>query len=157
MNRQFLPLLLASAVLGATPVVAGSATAGPPATSAVGVEIQAQDLTGVLPNGVVATVRVKAAAQGDAPSSLVGEGRHFASTGAHNYWPATGSIAGDVVTLGGDVSDSDVPNLIGSPVEVEAHSTTGATTLTFGPLEGGPFVGQTIVFTGVGTVKIRTS
>jgi hypothetical protein len=157
MSRRSLLLLLASAVLGAMPVVAGSATAGPPATSAIGVEIQAQDLTGVLPNGVVVTIRVKVVAKGDAPSSLVGEGRHFTSSGARSYWPATGFIDGDVVTLGGVVSDSNTRFLVGSPVEVEADSTTGAMTFRLGPQAGGPFVGQTIVFTGVGTVKIKTS
>ena len=85
------------------------------------------------------------------------EGRHFTSSGAHSYWPATGSIDGDVVTLGGVVSDSNTPFLVGSPVEVEADSTTGAMTFRLGPQAGGPFVGQTIVFTGVGTVKIKTS
>jgi hypothetical protein len=100
--------------------------------------------------------QVKVVAQGDDASSLAGEGRLFGSGGAHNYWPAVGSIDGDVVTLGGVVEDSNAADLIGSPVEIEANSSTGAMTLTFGPLAGGPFAGQTIVADGVGTVKIKT-
>jgi hypothetical protein len=110
-----------------------------------------------LPDGRVVTLDVKVTAQGDTASLLVGQGRHFASVGPKNYWPATGSIDGNVVTLGGVVSDSNTDFLIGSPVVVEADSTTGAMTVRFGPLAGGPFVGQTLVHTGVGTVTIKTS
>jgi hypothetical protein len=138
-------------------VIAGSATAVPASTSAVTVEVQAEDLSGLRPNGTTVVFRVKVAAQGADASSLVGEGRHYGSNQAHNYWPAKGSIDGNVVTLAGVVSDGNTAFLIGSPVEVVADASTGSMTLTFGPLAGGPFAGQTIVATGTGRVKITTS
>ena len=155
-TKRSVLLSLASIALAATAVVAGSATAGPPATSAVSVEVQAQDLAGFRPNGTAVTFQVKVVAAGDDASSLDGNGRHFGSGGAHSYWPAAGSIDGNVVTIGGVVAESNSAFLIGSPVEIQADSSTGAMTLTFGPLAGGPFVGQTIVANGAGTVKIRT-
>lgn len=100
---------------------------------------------------------MKVVAEGEDASSLVGDGRHFGSGGAHNYWLASGSIDGNVVTLAGVVADSNRAFLIGSPVEIQADSATGAMTLTFGPLAGGPFAGATIVADGVGRVKIRMS
>jgi hypothetical protein len=136
--------------------VAGLATAVQASTSSVAVEIQAEHLTGLRPDGTTVEFRIKVEAEGADASSLVGEGRHFGSAGAHNYWPATGSIDGTVITLGGVVMDSNNPALIGSPVEVEADSSTGTTTLTFGPLAGGPFAGQTIVAEGAGRVSIKT-
>lgn len=128
--------------------------AAPQATTSV--EIKSEHLTGILPNGVAVEVRVKATAQGTDPSSLTGEGRHFASTGAHNYWPATGSTDGTTATLSGAVTESNVAFLIGSPVEVVANATTEVITLTFGPLTGGPFAGRTLLFTGSGQVSIAT-
>ena len=100
-------------------------------------------------------VRLKVELQGDDPSSLIGEGRAFCSCGPHNYFPATGSINGAVVTLSGIFTDSSQPFLIGSPVTVVADSTTGQITFTFGPYAGGPFVGQIGTWTGTGKVKIK--
>ena len=157
MGKRFALLIgVAAAGVMALGAQTGPATAGPPATSAVSVELQAQNLEGFRPNGTAVTFQVKVVAAGDDASSLAGNGRHFGSSGAHNYWPAAGSINGNVVTIGGVVAESNSAFLIGSPVEVQADSTTGAMTLTFGPLADGPFVGQTIVANGVGTVKIRT-
>jgi hypothetical protein len=154
MTRHLLVLALMSTVVAG---VAGSATAGPPATSSVGVEVQSDDLTGLRPNGTTVVFQAKVVAEGEDASSLVGDGRHFGSGGAHNYWPATGSIDGNVVTLAGVVADSNAAFLIGSPVEIQADSSSGAMTLTFGPLAGGPFAGATIVADGAGRVKIRMS
>jgi hypothetical protein len=120
------------------------------------VSVKSEDLTGPLPNGLIPSINLKAEVEGANPSSLTGEGRHFASTGSHNYWPASGVLNGTVVTLSGTVNDSNVSYLIGSPVEVVADSATEEITLTFGPLPGGPFVGATLVFTGTGRVKIST-
>jgi hypothetical protein len=154
-RRSALPALTVGVAVAI--LVAASALAGPPATSSLGVEIQAQDLTGLRPNGTTVIFQVKAVVQGSNVSSLTGEVRQFGSGGAHSYWPATGSIAGSLVTLGGVVADSNAPLLIGSPVKLEADSSTGAMTLTFGPLAGGPFAGQTIVADGFGSVKVKTS
>jgi len=136
--------------------MAGSVTAVQASASAVAVVVKAEHLTGLRPDGSTVEFMVKVVAEGADASSLVGEGRHFGSGGALNYWPATGSIDGSVVTLGGVVTDSNTPFLIGSPVDVEADSSTGATTLTFGPLAGGRFAGETIVADGVGMVSIKT-
>ena len=139
-------------------VVAASALAGPPATSPVGVEIQAQDLTGVRPwNGTTAKVQVKAMVQGEDASALAGKARVFGAGGAHGYAPATGSLVGNVVTLSGVLTESNI-GLVGTPVELEANSSTGAITVTLGPFVGGPpFVGHTLVVDGFGSVKIKTS
>lgn len=118
------------------------------------VDIKSQHLIGTLPNGVAVDVNVNAQAQGADPSALIGDGRHFASTGAHSYWPASGSTDGTRVTLSGAVADSNTPFLIGSPVVVEADASTDAITLRFGPLAGGPFAGQTLIFSGTGKATI---
>jgi hypothetical protein len=120
----------------------------------VAVSVASEHLTGILPNGESVEVRLKAELEGD-PSFLIGQGRHFASSGAHNYWPATGSMTGTVVTLSGTVTGSNVAFLIGSPVEVEADSATGQIALNFGPLAGGPFAGRILGFTGTGRVEIK--
>ena len=133
-----------------------SALAGPPATSSVGVEIQTPDLTGVAPDGTTVTVQVKAVAQGVNASSLAGELRLFRAGGAHGYAPTTGSLVGNIVTLSGVLTESTI-GLAGTPIELEANSSTGAITVTLGPRSGGPFVGTTTVFEGYGSVKIKTS
>ena len=118
------------------------------------VVIKSEHLIGTLPNGAPVVVRLKVEAQG-APSSLSGKGRHFASTGAHNYWPASGTTDGTTASFSGTVTDSNMPFLIGSPVEVVANASTKNITLTFGPLAGGPFAAQTLVFVGKGRVTIE--
>ena len=143
---------VAIAVLAAALLSTGQIRA---AGSSVSVEIKSEHLTGLLPIGLLVDVNVNVDAEGD-PSSLAGAGRHFASTGAHNYWPASGSISGNIVTLSGVVDDSNAPYLIGSPVQVVGDASTDAITLTFGPLAGGPFRGQTLTFTGSGKVTVRT-
>jgi hypothetical protein len=153
-------VFMVSAILAALAAagVANLASAGPPATSGVAVEIQSEDVTGLRPNGTTVIFHIKATAQGGDASSLVGEGRHFGSGGAHNYWPATGSIDGSVVTLAGVVADSNNPALVGVPVELRGNSSTGAINLDFGPLpEGPPYNGQTIFAEGFGRVKIKTT
>jgi hypothetical protein len=122
----------------------------------VSVVVKAEHLTGTLPNGVEAEVRLKAELQGEDPASLTGEGRHFASTGAHNYWPATGSLSGATVTMSGTVTESNVAYLIGSPLQVTANVETQQITLNFGPLVGGPFAGQTLTFSGTGRLAINS-
>jgi hypothetical protein len=119
------------------------------------VVVESEHLTGVLSDGRTIEVRLKAELKGDNPSSLTGEGRSYSSTGAHNYWPATGAITGAVVTLSGTVTDSNVAFLIGSPLTVVADSTTGQIIFHFGPYAGGPFVGHIDTFTGTGRVKIK--
>jgi hypothetical protein len=120
------------------------------------VDIKSEHLSGILPNGVPVDVNVKVTAQGADASTLTGEGRHFASTGAHSYWPAAGSTDGVTATLTGNVTESNVAFLLGSPVTVVGNASSGAITMNFGPLTGGPFAGQTLVFTGSGTVNIET-
>src|SRR5262245_59795933 len=52
-------------------------------SGATAVSVKSEHLKGTLPNGVQVDVNVKAEAEGSDPSSLAGDGRHFASTGAH--------------------------------------------------------------------------
>ena len=157
MSRRSVLLVVPVALVGAI-AAANLAMAGPPATSSVAVEIQAQDLTGVRPwDGNTAKVQVKAVVQGDDASSLAGDARVFGAGGAHGYGTATGSLVGNVVTLSGVLTESNI-GLVGTPVELEANSSTGAITLTIGPFTGGPpSVGQTLVVDGFGSVKIKTS
>jgi hypothetical protein len=156
MRRRLARLALTAGLAIAVFTMAASALAGPPATSSVAVEIQAQHLTGLRPDGSTAMVQVKAVVQGEDASSLAGEARIFGANGAHGYWPATGSITGNLVTLSGVLTESNI-GLVGTPVELEANTSTGAMTVALGPLSGGPFVGQTIVVDGFGSVKIKTS
>lgn len=156
MSRRFALLALTAGLTVAVFTVAGSALAGPPATSSVGVEIQAPDLTGVAPNGTTVTVQVKAVAEGENASSLTGEVRLFRAGGAHGYGTITGSLVGNIVTLSGVLTESNI-GLVGTPIELEADSSSGAITVTLGPRSGGPFVGTTTVFDGFGSVKIKTS
>jgi hypothetical protein len=156
MIRRHALLALTAALTVAAFTVATSALAGPPATSSVGVEIQTPDLTGVAPDGTTVTVQVKAVAQGVNASSLSGEFRLFRAGGARGYAPVTGSIVGNIVTLSGVLTESTI-GLAGTPVELEANSSSGAVTVTLGPRSAGPFVGTTTVFKGFGSVKIKTS
>lgn len=151
-----LVLLVVSAALVGAPSATSLAVAAPPATSSVAIEIQAQHLTGLRPDGSMAKVQVKAVVQGEDASSLAGESRVFGARGAHGYGPVTGSRAGDVVTLSGVLTESNI-GLVGTPVALEADSSSGAITVTLGPFTAGPFVGQTIVVDGVGRVKIKTN
>ena len=158
MSRRFARLALTAGLTVAVFAVAASALAGPPATSGVvGIEVQAQNLTGLRPDGTTATVQVKAVVQGEDASSLTGEDcRLFGAGGAHGHWPATGSLVGNLVTLSGVLTDSNI-GWVGTPVELEANSSTGAITVTIGPISVGPWVGQMVVVDGFGSVKIRTS
>jgi hypothetical protein len=154
-RRSAVQVVLASALVAAT-TASSLATAGPPATSAIAVEVQADNLTGLRPNGTTVVFHLQATAAGPNPSSLHGAARQVGSGGALSYWPATGSVDGNIIALAGVVAGSNASFLVGSPMELEADSSTGAMTLTFGPLAGGPFAGQTIVAQGVGSVSIRT-
>jgi hypothetical protein len=89
---------LGSLMLIVAALPSGRLLAAPPTVS---VEIKSEHLTGLLPIGLLVDVNVKVTAEGSDASSLIGEGRHFASTGAHNYWPATGFTDGVVASLGG--------------------------------------------------------
>ena len=153
--RRRLALLALTAGLTVA-ALATSALAGPPATSSVGVEIQSQDLTGVAPNGATVKIQVKVVVEGENASSLAGELRLFRAGGAHGYGSTTGSLVGNIVTLSGELTESTI-GLVGTPIELEANSSTGAITVTLGPRSGGPFVGTTTVFDGFGSVKIKTS
>ena len=61
------------------------------------------------------------------------------------------------MTLTGVTTDSNNSELIGSPVNLVGDASSGSITLAFGPLTAGHFAGQTIVGTGVGTVKTKRS
>lgn len=154
MRRRFVLLVVLFALVGATTAVS-LAMAGPPGNSSFGVEIQTQDLTGLRPDGTTATVQVKALAQGEDTSSLAGDARTFGVGGAHGYWPATGSMVGNLVTLTGELTESNI-GWVGTPHELEANTSTGAITLTIGPISAGPWIGQTVVLDGFGSVKIKT-
>jgi hypothetical protein len=140
----------------ATAMFAGSASAGPPATAPVGVEIKSDYLTGFRPNGTPVDFTLKFTALGETTSSLAGEGRHTGSGGVKAKWSITGGfISGDVVTLSGVITEINNPALLGSLGTVSANASTGAITFDLGPLAGGPFAGQTILGEGFGNVKIR--
>jgi hypothetical protein len=139
-----------------TAVLVGSASAGPPATAPVSIEIKSTFLSGTRPNGTPVDFTLKWSAQGESTSSLTGEGRHTGSGGVIANWSITsGSISGDIVTLSGVTFDINNPDYVGSLGNVVGNASTGAITFSFGPLAGGPFVGQTIVGTGFGMVRIR--
>jgi hypothetical protein len=104
------------------------------------------------PNGTPVDFALKWTAQGEGTSSLTGEGRHTGSGGVIANWVIT---SGSIVTLSGVTLDINNPDLVGSLGNVVANASTGAITFSFGPLTGGPFVGQTIVGTGFGMVRIR--
>jgi hypothetical protein len=147
--------LAALAVL-ATAMLAGSASAGPPATSPVGAEIKSDYLTGFRPNGTPVDFTLKFTALGETTSSLTGAGRHTGSGGVEAEWSVIGGfISGDVVTLSGVITAINNPALLGSLGTVVGNASTDAITFYLGPLAGGPFAGQTIVGEGSGNVKIR--
>ncbi len=124
--------------------------------STVAVEIKAEHLSGTRPDGTTVTFRTNVDAEGSDASSLVGRGRQFGSGGVHSYYPATGSVAGNVVTLAGVVDECNEEVLVGSPVQIVGDASSGAITLTFGPLAGGHFAGHTIAAQGAGQVTIKT-
>jgi hypothetical protein len=147
---------LAALAALATAMLAGSASAGPPATVPVGAEIKSDYLTGFRPNGTPVDFALKFTALGETTSSLAGAGRHTGSGGVAAEWSVTGGfISGDVVTLSGVITTINNPALLGSLGTVVGNASTGAITFYLGPLAGGPFAGQTIVGEGFGNVKIR--
>src|SRR5512139_2679810 len=100
MTKRFALLALTAGLTVAIFTVAASA--GPPGTSSGGVEIQAEELKGVAPNGSPVTlVQVKAVVEGEDASSLAGELLLFIAGGAHSYAPVTGSLVGYILTLSG--------------------------------------------------------
>ena len=111
------------------------------------------DATGFLPApcnctaGIVIAVHARGR-----DDSLEGAGTTHATTGATNLFELTGSVTGPILILSGTIIHSTVPPIEGSPVEIEANTTTGAFRFTLGPLAGGAFVGQTLVFEGRGNV-----
>lgn len=86
--------------------------------------------------------------------SFEGSGTTHATTGATNLFDVTGSVTGSTVILSGTVFQSTIPPVEGSPVQIEADSTTGALRFTLGPIAGGVFAGQTLVFDGAGNVIV---
>jgi hypothetical protein len=72
--------------------------------------------------------------------------------------PATfsleGSLSGNVATLSGTVTHAAVKFLIGTPVTLVADAATGEIDLALGPLGSGPFAGQTLTFSGTGSIQI---
>jgi hypothetical protein len=158
MSKRFALLALTAGLTVAVVTVAGSALAGPAATSSVGVEIQSPQLTAEFPpgSGSTVTIQVKAVVQGESTSSLAGEFRLFRAGGAHGYGPMTGSLADNIVTLSGKLTESNI-GLAETPVKLEANSSTGAITVTLGPRSSGQFEGVTTVFEGIGSVKVKTS
>lgn len=148
--RGVLLVLAALAVSGTAMLPVGLAAAKPPTIVHV-----AGQVAGFLPAPCNCSVVVFLAvsAQGGA-TSLEGSGIGHATTGATNHFSLTGSTDGDLVDLLGSVVKSTSPPIEGSPVHIEADTTTGEVTFTLGPLAGGPFVGQTFVFVGSGTVVV---
>jgi hypothetical protein len=150
--------LLVVGIAAAAIAVTSSASAEPAPSPAVEVEIQAGGVSGLRPDGSTVYFQVRVLAQGADATSLAGEGRHIGSAGNQNYWSATGSVAGNVVTLGGVIAESPNPLLVGVPVVVSGDSSTRAITLTMGPLpQGPPYNGATIVAHGSGRVVIGTA
>ena len=112
-------------------------------------------MTGLRPDGSTVQIQLRAIVEGAGASSLQGEGKHFGSGGAHSEWAWSGSVDGDRVTLTGLITDSNAPFLVGVPGELVADAATGQVTLTFGPLAGGPFEGESITVDGPGRVIVK--
>lgn len=147
--------LAALAALAAA-MLAGSASAGPPATAPAGAEIKSEYLTGFRPDGTPVDFNLKFTAQGETTSSLTGAGRHRGSGGLKAEWSVTGGfISGDVVTFSGVITAANNPVYLGSLGTVVGNASTGAITFYLGPLAGGRFAGQTIVGEGFGNVTFR--
>ena len=148
---------LAVPPLAALVLTLTAAAPAAPSTPPVVVEVKSGQLTGIRPDGSPVAIRTKAVATGADLSSLSGDGRHLGSGGVHAYWPVTGFVDGDVVTLRGVVTEVNNPDYLGSPIEIVGDASTGMVTLRFGPLAGGRFAGHTIVTEGPGQVSIKTS
>src|SRR6266511_2848733 len=105
-RRLSVLLVLASALIAVT-TAASLATAGQSVTSATAVKLQADALAGLRPNGTTVVYELKATADGDDASSLAGAVEQFGSGGANSFWPATGSVEGNIVTLAGVVAGNN--------------------------------------------------
>lgn len=143
-------VLLAVGTIVSIPALPGRASSA----SAVGVHISGR-ASGSLPApcNCVADIVVAVNAAGTA-DALEGSGINHPSTGAINRFSVTGTTDGSLVVLSGTIFQSTFPPLVGSPVEIEADAATGELTFTLGPIAGGPFAGQTLVFVGSGHVVI---
>lgn len=136
--------LLFAALIPAAPVSADSGTM---------VQISGK-VTGYLgaPCNCQAGVTLVANLRGES-TSLEGSGTGHSSTGATNQFDLTGSIDGTLVTLSGTVVQSTAWYLVGSPVLIVADVETGALTFTLSPVNG-PYINQTLIFTGSGNVLV---
>jgi len=111
--------------------------------------------TGILPAPCNCNVKVNIAANArGSAASLEGLGTNHASTGATNHFTLSGSTTGSLVTLSGIIVKSTFSPMVGSPVTITGDVETGVLTFTLGPIAGGPFEGQTVVFAGSGTVAV---
>lgn len=139
------------------PMARGAATASFAGENVMIAQVKAEHLAGVLPigAGLPVEVRLHVDIRGTDLADMTGEARHFATTGAHNYWSATGSVDGSTVRASGVVTESNTFYLIGSPVSVTGDVATGDISMSFGPLAGGPFRGKTLQFSGSGVVSVE--
>ncbi len=127
----------------------------PVTVSAVG------EVRGIVPILGELTMKVRVDGRGEDASSLIGAGieeafarGEFVERSELRF--VSGSTDGATFTLHGTVSDSDAKGLIDTPVALVADS-MGSLALTFGPIIGGPFAGQTHTFVGTGSVAIATA
>lgn len=150
MKATRIALLLLAALAVQTAVFPVPATPAKPVTTAH----VAGQATGFLPAPCNCTVVVFIAASATgSPALLQGSGVNHATTGSTNHFSLLGSTDGTTVALSGVIEKSTSPFLVGSPVSLEGNVETGAVTFTLVP-HGGPFVGQTLVFIGSGTVVV---
>ena len=143
-------LLVSLVALGVVLMPVPLASAEPMITAHV-----AGKATGVLPAPCNCNVQVAIAANArGSAASLEGSGTNHASTGFTNHFTLSGSTTDSLVSLSGNIVRSNFPPLVGSPVTITANVETGILTFTLGPMAGGTFEGQTVVFTGSGTVVV---
>jgi Flp pilus assembly protein TadG len=143
-------LLISLVALGVVLMPVSPVSAEPMITAHV-----AGKATGVLPAPCNCNVEVTIAANArGSAASLEGSGTNHASTGATNHFTLTGSTTGSLLYLSGNIVKSNFPPLVGTPVTITANVESGTLTFTLGPIAGGTFEGQTVVFAGSGTVVI---
>jgi hypothetical protein len=89
------------------------------------------------------------------PQNLSGDiGSVHVTFGSPATFSLEGLLSGNVITLSGTVTHAAVKFLMGTPVTLVADAATGEIDLALGPLDSGPFRGQTLTFSGTGRIKI---
>ena len=105
-------------------------------------------------SGEAGVVHLGVNARGPAGALSGGGGSSHVTFRVPATFTLTGQVAADVVTLRGQVAQSPLDYLVGTPITIVADAGDDHIALQFGPVSGGPLDGVTLRFSGTGQVHV---